>query len=99
MKYGIVVSVTEEFLEQFVSKHVLEDHSNLCYIVKKLIMLNWNMSLANDGFIQCDVKYEPTNDMYFFRFKSTNPYLHASFANFVAVDEGCEYPQVDWFGK
>jgi hypothetical protein len=99
MKYGIAVKVTEEFLGQFVSKRLMKDHSTLCYIMKKLIMCNWNLPLANAEFIQCDVKYNIDNDMYIFRLKSVNPYLHVAFANFVAVDEGCEYPQVDWFGK
>jgi hypothetical protein len=94
MKYGIIVRVTEEFLSQFLSESVLNNHVKLINAVKPIIAENWNIPPHEVGNIKCKVQYKIENDTFLFRLRSERPIIY-----FVAISEGMEYSQVGWFGK
>lgn len=91
MKYGIIIKVTEEFLSQFLSEHVLNNDEKLTNAVKSIVGENWNIETKH---VECKVQRRIENDTFLFRLKSKMPTTH-----FVAVNEGTEYPYVGWFGK
>lgn len=93
-KYGIIISVAEEFLRTFLSDSVISHTDVLSSVAKDIILHNWNIPRIYWTEVECRTQYDIRTDRYLFRLGSGKP-----ISGFIYVSEGMECPQKDWFLK